>query len=230
MAVPAPVQPADDAAATAATDVSTRGRLLAAARELLVARGYQATTVQAVARRAGLTTGAIYANFGGKQELMAHAVLAEWLRTEVSPLADVLADASPAGHATAAAEAQVDGLDPEALARLMAYHLSVEAAPRHRLITEVTGAIIREDLAESPLLASVKMVEGLTRSSVENGKARGDISPGLSTDALVAVIVNVYLGAILSKALGLPQPDPDEVLRVLRAAGAGYAAGWPDTD
>lgn len=228
MAVPAPVQPGDNAPAA---DVSTRGRLLAAACELLVAHGYQATTVQAVARRAGLTTGAIYANFGGKQELMAHAVLAEWHRTELSQLADVLADTPrPAGDATGAAEPEVDGLDPDAVTRLMAYHVSVDAAPRHRLITEVTGAIIREDLAESPLLASVKMVEGLTRSSVENGKGRGDISPGLSTDALVAVIVDVYLGAILSKALGLPQPDAGEVLRVLRAAGAGYAAGWPDPD
>src|SRR5688572_12463212 len=64
---PAPGPPASAA--------STRDRLLSAAYDLLVARGYQATTVQAVAREAGLTTGAIYANFGGKQELMAQAVL-----------------------------------------------------------------------------------------------------------------------------------------------------------
>ena len=40
-----------------AHDVSTRDRLLEAAYELLIANGYQASTRQAVARRAGLTTG-----------------------------------------------------------------------------------------------------------------------------------------------------------------------------
>ena len=87
------------------SDVSTRDRLLVAAYELLIINGYQATTLQAVARRArrdrapsarcsrraGLTTGAIYAHFGGKQELMAHAVLDEWYRTDRETLNEYLA-------------------------------------------------------------------------------------------------------------------------------------------
>src|SRR4029453_17175780 len=76
-AVPASSEEAGVDAGDAA-DVSTRDRLLTAAYELLITNGYQASTLQAVARRAGLTTGAIYAHFGGKQELMAHAGLSEW--------------------------------------------------------------------------------------------------------------------------------------------------------
>ena len=53
-----------------AVDSTTRGRLLDAAAEVFCERGYDGTTVAEVARRAGLTTGAIYANFRDKAELL----------------------------------------------------------------------------------------------------------------------------------------------------------------
>lgn len=219
MALPATPQHSDAGGDDAtAADVPTRERLLRAAYDLLVANGYQATTVQAVARRAGLTTGAIYANFGGKQDLMAHAVLDAWYRTERNVISEQVA-----GLANGAAP----GIPPDAdtFTRLLAGHLAAPPAPGHQLLTEVTGAIVRDDLAESPLLVSVRFVEEITRASIEAGKAAGTISPRLSTDAIVAVTVSTYLGAITSKALGLPQPDFAEALDVLRAATSGYADG-----
>ncbi len=234
MAVPT-TSPAPRADA-AATDISTRDRLLEAAYELLAARGYQATTVQAVARRAGLTTGAIYANFGGKQELMVHAVLGEWYRTEAELLNEFLAAYVPGvapgnmeGLAQATDEAERLGAAAplDAFTRLLAGHVAAPATPEHRLLTEVTGAIVRDDLEESPLRVSVAMIEQITRSSIEGGKAAGIISPQLSTDALVAVTVNLYLGAITSKSLGLPQPEFEEALQVMLAASVGYANGPP---
>jgi len=204
---------------------STRDRLLSAAYELLITNGYEATTVQAVARRAGLTTGAIYANFGGKQDLMAHAVLDEWYRTERAVLDEYLAASIPGDLADLAD--RIDGPTADALTHLMAHHVAAPPAPEHRLLTEVTGAIIRGDISESPLLVSVRLIEQITRASVENGKQTGRISSDLDTDALVAVIVNVYLGAITSKSLGLPQPDLAETLRVLEAANSGYAPRGP---
>jgi AcrR family transcriptional regulator len=201
-----------------AADVSTRDRLLVAAYELLIANGYQATTLQAVARRAGLTTGAIYAHFGGKQELMAHAVLAEWYRTEREVLNEYLA-AHMLGEG---GDAQDPASRVDAFTLLLARHVAAPASPSHRLLTEVTGAIIREDLSESPLVVSVRLIEQITRASVEGGKSRGTISAGIDTDALVAVIVNLYLGAITSKSLGLPQPGVEETYKVLRAATRGY--------
>src|ERR687892_525768 len=45
------------------------GRLLDAAETVFIERGYHATTVGAVAARAGLTTGAIYSRFGSKADL-----------------------------------------------------------------------------------------------------------------------------------------------------------------
>jgi AcrR family transcriptional regulator len=47
----------------------TQDRLLAAARELFLERGFHAASVAEIAERAGYTTGAIYSNFGGKEDL-----------------------------------------------------------------------------------------------------------------------------------------------------------------
>src|SRR5215207_2114686 len=47
----------------------TQDRLLAAAHELFLERGFHAASVAEIAERAGYTTGAIYSNFGGKEDL-----------------------------------------------------------------------------------------------------------------------------------------------------------------
>src|SRR5690242_15676755 len=47
----------------------TRESLLRAARALIREKGYERTTLEEVARRAGMTTGAIYGNFRNREEL-----------------------------------------------------------------------------------------------------------------------------------------------------------------
>ena len=47
----------------------TRAKLLEAARDVIREKGYAHTTLEAVARRAGMTTGAIYGNFKNRDEL-----------------------------------------------------------------------------------------------------------------------------------------------------------------
>src|SRR4029077_18885673 len=83
--------------------VSSRDRLLAAAVEVFVEQGYEGARVQDIARAAGLTTGAIYANFRGKEDLLFDAIgaradaemtsmLAEAQGREVRELLEVLGD------------------------------------------------------------------------------------------------------------------------------------------
>src|SRR6185503_3084020 len=47
----------------------TRAALLEAARTLIREKGYERTTLEEVATRAGMTTGAIYGNFKNRDEL-----------------------------------------------------------------------------------------------------------------------------------------------------------------
>lgn len=48
---------------------ATRGKVLEAARRCFDAVGYEAATIRDIAARAGLSTGAVFANFAGKADL-----------------------------------------------------------------------------------------------------------------------------------------------------------------
>src|SRR5579884_4007198 len=68
-------------------DPAVAPAVLAAVVELVSERGYEGTTLDAVAARAGVTKPAIYRRWpGGKQELVAGAVAA--MRREVTPPVD----------------------------------------------------------------------------------------------------------------------------------------------
>src|SRR3954462_14760246 len=56
----------------------TRATLLEAARTLVREKGYERTTLEEVARRAGMTTGAIYGNFRNRDELFIALGHAYW--------------------------------------------------------------------------------------------------------------------------------------------------------
>ncbi|GGU27514.1 TetR/AcrR family transcriptional regulator [Streptomyces violascens] len=53
---------------------TTRSQLTRAARELFSERGYASTTIAEIAERAGLTTGALYHHWAGKEALLADVV------------------------------------------------------------------------------------------------------------------------------------------------------------
>jgi AcrR family transcriptional regulator len=194
---------------------STRARLLTAAYDLLVQEGYQATTVQGVARRAGLTSGAIYANFVNKQELMSLAVLDHWGQVQMHLVA--LMASGGGGDAG-------DNWPDDQLVRYLAHLLSEAAGPEHRALTEVTGAVMR-DPDGSPLLGGLEMLDHVYRESIERAKAAGTIDPGLATDALVALVRSIYLGAITAKSWGMEQPDFEDIVQVLRAVNRGLSLG-----
>jgi AcrR family transcriptional regulator len=65
----------------------TRAKLLDAARQLIREKGYEHTTMEAVARRAGMTSGAIYGNFKNRIELFIALGQTYWpaIAPDVSP-------------------------------------------------------------------------------------------------------------------------------------------------
>ena len=56
-------------ATRAEQQVQTRERLIDAAARVFARRGYHAATLAEVAREAGYSTGAVYSNFSGKEDL-----------------------------------------------------------------------------------------------------------------------------------------------------------------
>src|SRR5262252_2220653 len=102
----------------------TRAALLEAARALVRERGYERTTLEKVAKRAGMTTGAIYGNFKNRDELFIALGQAYW--APVAPAIPPAATFAEAMHALATATlAAVDERAPAAMGRLtgLAYTL-----------------------------------------------------------------------------------------------------------
>lgn len=71
----------------AQSKLKTRRRVLDAARELFMERGYEAATIRDIASAAGLSTGAVFASFVDKNDLF-NVVMAEDFQRQVEHLRD----------------------------------------------------------------------------------------------------------------------------------------------
>jgi AcrR family transcriptional regulator len=154
----------------------TRAKLLEVTRVLVEEKGYAQTTLQEVARRAGMSNGAVYGNFKNRDDLFAALGPTFWPRVRVRAKAGMsFAEIMQAmAAATIAALAQ---RRPAGAGRLtgLAYTLTNEglqvraqdvAAERYASAAEWWRSIIAEDQLPMPpeLLVRVlnALIEGLT--------------------------------------------------------------------
>lgn len=185
-------------------------RLLEAAAEVLAERGYDKAGVAEIARRAGVTTGAIYSRYAGKAELLVEAIdphatdELEHLFADHEfrgRMEDILLQAgtglvkSPDEHASLLLEAWVAGRRHPDVARV----LNRRITERQARLTEI----------------------------VEVAKSDGGISSELDTESLVTFCQAVGFGFLLIEALDLtiPAPGPWEQLirRLVDALGGDRA-------
>jgi AcrR family transcriptional regulator len=167
----------------------TRAALLEAARVILREKGYERITMEGVATRAGMTTGAIYGNFRNRDELLISLAQTYW--APVKPRVAPGATFAEAMHALAEATLKAaDARAPFAVGRLtgMAYTLgNSELRARVHTITKGSYEIGAEwlrsfDASELPM----------------------------SADVLVAVLHALIEGLVMQRIL-TPELCPDEV-------------------
>jgi AcrR family transcriptional regulator len=179
----------------------TRLALLEATRTLVREKGYDGTTLEAVAHRAGMTTGAIYGNFKDRAELFIALGQEFWapIKPKIAPsatFADAMRAVAKAALAAAAERA------PAAIGRLtgLAYAL------------------------KTPELRS--RVLDVTRSSYEIGahwlSAFEQSELPLPPDQLVRVLHALTEGLIMQRIL-TPELCPDEVFYAAFSALTGEA-------
>jgi AcrR family transcriptional regulator len=92
------IQAADDASIKAPTrralaKQQTRVKVLAAARRLFSEEGYEGATIRDIASAAGMSTGAVFANFSDKSDLFREIMV-----TDMAALADAMRDAAAHGN------------------------------------------------------------------------------------------------------------------------------------
>ncbi len=163
-----------------AAKVRTRQKVLDAARALFAERGYEPATIRDIAKGAGMSTGAVFANFQDKAELF-EAVLSE----DLARLAETL-------RAAAAAETSLR-------ARLMAvvtagYHGSLDHLPLVQAVVarswfQPVAAEMRTRTAIKPL---VMVVSDALQAGVREGELRQDADVRLLSDLIYDAFLSNY--------------------------------------
>ena len=186
----------------------TRAALLEAARELIREKGYERTTIEEVASRAGMTTGAIYGNFRNREELFIALGHTYW--APVVPQIGAGATFAEAMRALASATlAAADERAPAAIGRLtgLAYTLrSGELRTRVQQVTkdsyelgaEWLGAFDPRELPMRPehlVVVLHSLIEGLVMQRI--------LTPELCPDD---VFYEAF--AALARSQGEPGPAP----------------------
>ncbi|GGF22700.1 TetR/AcrR family transcriptional regulator [Subtercola lobariae] len=158
---------------------STRGRLVASAIEVFRKNGYEGAKVGDIARRAGLTTGAIYSTFGSKDALLSYAVWTASGKAIDEPLYNAV------------------GAPVQALERLRMVIGDILHAPNRELHVESVFAIRR-----SQAFADIAIPQGQVRAQrlvhlLAEAQKNGEIRHDLNVDALALYLLSTLSGVAL---------------------------------
>ena len=175
----------------------TREQLLAAAVRVFAAQGYEGSRVSEIAAEAGLSTGAIYSQYGGKAELLCAAIRSKGPQA-VAGLVDSGASGSVVG-----------------VLRLLGTRLGV-ARPKGRgagsraMLVESLAASRREPEVADVLRESLRGREQQFADLVRAGQAAGEIGPEVSADGVARLCLLLLLGSVVTRTVDLPSPPAGE--------------------
>ena len=176
----------------AAETESTRDRLVAAALAVFVEQGYDGARVQDIARSAGLTTGAIYANYRGKADLLFDAIT------------------SRAGVEVDALLEQAAGIDPRTALESLGGVLLHRAPRQQSLLLDAVVAARRDDELAYLLRDRLAERESHLAGLVERAKHEHEIDTDLDTDALTRFCITLAMGALVLRALRVAPPEQSD--------------------
>ena len=184
----------------------TRARLMDAALELTREKGFEHTTLQEIAGRAGMTTGAIYGNFQNRDELFMALAERQWapVRPSFAPGSDFAAKMQAVAAAVIAAlpdrrDAAVGALTFRAYALK---HEEVRLAFRDRMAAGYAAG------------------EAWFRTMTDEGELPMDA-------ALLVRVINALIEGLMFQRFLTPELIPDEVIYAAFAALAGPQAAPP---
>jgi TetR/AcrR family transcriptional repressor of mexJK operon len=191
-------------------------RLLDVATSLFMERGFDGTSIDAVAEAAGVSKPTVYARYHDKRDLFA-AVLRGRIRKWLAPV-------------SAAAEAQATETSPKSIKttlhelsrHMVAYTLAPEAGALQRILS--AQAVQFPELAklanEEGWLRTVRGVSSILRQSAARGQIKVD-DPELAAD----MFLNLVLGHCKRLALYGIAADPKTMERHRKAAVDFFLSG-----
>tara|TARA_Y100001970_G_scaffold185835_2_gene226035 strand:- start:1867 stop:2487 length:621 start_codon:yes stop_codon:yes gene_type:complete len=179
--------------------------LIQAAAEVFAERGYAGAGVAEIARRAGVTTGAIYSRYSGKSELLLEALK----RSFVLHLGEAISSAI-------SGENKVGNFDPDSGGiRSIGLVANDEWKAHDALFLEAVVASRRDE--EIAAMLSHRLEKGATflAKRIDAQKADGPVDSSLDTDALKTYALAMRMGFSVLRSLDYKMPDPEKWQKVL---------------
>ena len=155
----------------------TREKVLQAAREMFIERGYEGATIRDIARAAGMSTGAVFASFTDKPELF-DAILSEDFAALVDPMHDA---------ATTATSAR------EALVAMFGVAYRMHAAQLPLIQAALAASWTRTPEAEHLRRETMRPVRALVTEALERGVDRGELSQRFDLSLVADVVWDLFL-------------------------------------
>lgn len=176
----------------------TRERLLDAAARTFARKGYAGASVEEIAESAGYSIGALYSNFGGKQELFLELMAGRASRRRRAMVAEILqADDDPV-EALAELLQRTGSPDPDLMALRAEFWLYAVRNP------EAIGALTAQRREQIDALVEV----------VSAAMSRLGVPEGVSASAVATVSLAMFQGLMRQRRI-----DPERVSGELLAQG-----------
>ena len=172
---------------SAAHEQDVRDRILAAATKVFSEKGYHSSTIQDVVRESGLSVGAIYTYFSGKEELI--RLSCDQIATRgLEQLAERLAPAtSTAERLAIAIRLYVETID------------DYEGAPGQVTLLQAWAEADREPAVREMLAGRRERLVGAGRVLIAQGIASGELPAWLDVDAVTRGFLAMLDGLLLQR-------------------------------
>ena len=200
---------------SAAHEQDVRDRILAAATKVFSEKGYHSSTIQDVVRESGLSVGAIYTYFSGKEELI--RLSCDQIATRgLEQLAERLARATTTAERLAIAiRLYVETID------------DYEGAPGQVSLVQAWAEADREPAVREMLAGRRERLVGAGRMLIAQGITSGELPAWLDVDAVTRGFLAMLDGLLLQRVEAGSAYRPVELerratsmLELLLSAGA----------
>jgi AcrR family transcriptional regulator len=185
---------------------TTRDRLIGAAAQVFLDVGYDGARVVDIARKAGVTTGAIYSQFRDKADLLVKALAAQGVDA-VSNVLLTNTELPVASMLRALSEIVVEG----------------ELHPTELLLLDAAIAARREPELREQLTGAIEQRTDALAAMIERARKERVVADDVSTDAVVRLMLILGFGSIVTRSLGLEAPDHAAWTRLVGRLLSGVA-------
>lgn len=170
----------------------TRAKLLATARQAFTAQGYAHASMEDITAEAGLTRGALYHHFGGKEGLLTGVI--EQIEAEVAERLRLVSDAAPTPW--------------EGFRRRCRTYLELALDPEIRRIILQDARAVFGDVPQAAQSAAIAALQ----ASLD-----GLIDEGVVVPLHSQVMAQMIYGAITEASFWIAEPDGDINTRLAQA-------------